>query len=145
MNNSTKSGLFLIEMIIAIAFFAIAAAVCTNLFVRAHLISENTRQSNMAVLTAQSVVEGFKASDGTAEGVAGVIAPGAQVTASDGSFNLFYDEDWQQTDRENCKFVVDVSIDEGSSPRGIAINVINKAADGSENLIYSLEACKYIP
>ena len=38
-NRMSRSGLFLLELIIAILFFAVTSAVCVNLFVQAHLTS----------------------------------------------------------------------------------------------------------
>ena len=35
-NRMSRSGLFLLELIIAILFFAVTSAVCVNLFVQAH-------------------------------------------------------------------------------------------------------------
>lgn len=149
MNKSSKSGLFLIEMIIAIAFFAIAAAVCTNLFVRSYLISEDTRRCNMAVLTAQSVVESFKASDGTRAGTSEALASSVDFNMNpgepSGGFSLCYNKDWQPTSEQDYNFRAEVIIDEEASPRSIAVNVITRHADGSESLLYTLEACKYIP
>ncbi|MDR0963405.1 MAG: hypothetical protein LBM60_02170 [Clostridium sp.] len=147
MHNSAKSGLFLIEMIIAICFFALAAAVCTSLFVRAYLISKETRQLNMAVLTAQSVVESFKAG-GTIEGAANAFDTDAtyRKNAGDGSggFVMLYDKNWQQTQDTPYAYTVDVAIDENASPRDIVVNVNTIADDGTETLLYSLEAKTYI-
>jgi Tfp pilus assembly protein PilV len=145
MHNSAKSGLFLIEMIIAICFFALSAAVCTSLFVRAYLISKETRQANMAVLTAQSVVESFKAADGTAEGTANAFD--TVTNAGDGSsgFLLFYDKNWQQTQGGKNAYTVDVAINENASPRDIVVNVNTTAEDGTQTLLYHLEAKTYIP
>jgi Tfp pilus assembly protein PilV len=144
MHNSAKSGLFLIEMIIAICFFALAAAVCTSLFVRAHLVSEETRQTNMAVLTAQSVVESFKAAGGTVKGAAETFSAHPNDDSGRGSFTLYYDKGWQQTAGDDYDYKVDVTIDESVSPRDIVVHVMDIAGDGTQTLLYSLEAKTYI-
>ena len=55
MNNSSKSSLFLIELILAIFFFIIAMAVCLQLFVKAHTLSNDTISMNHAVLWTQNI------------------------------------------------------------------------------------------
>lgn len=60
-NRSSKAGLFLIELIILILFFAIASGICVQLFVNAHLTSIRSSQLNRAVLAAQSAAEAYKA------------------------------------------------------------------------------------
>ena len=41
-HDTSKSGLFLIELILSIFFFIIAMAVCLQLFVKAHTLSQDT-------------------------------------------------------------------------------------------------------
>ena len=53
-NQNSKSALFLMELIIAILFFAISSAVCVQLFVKAHLMSRDTTDLNHAVACAES-------------------------------------------------------------------------------------------
>lgn len=62
--SSSKSGLFLLELIIAIVFFAAASAACTQLFVQAHLTSNHSRDLNMAANIAQNTAESFQSGSG---------------------------------------------------------------------------------
>lgn len=55
--KSSKSSLFLMELIIAILFFALASAVCIQLFVKAHLLGETTTEENKALLMCQNFSE----------------------------------------------------------------------------------------
>lgn len=55
--KSSKSSLFLIELIIAILFFALASAVCIQLFVKSHLLGETTTEENHALLMCQNLSE----------------------------------------------------------------------------------------
>lgn len=58
--NTHKSSLFLIELIIAIAFFALASGVCLRLFVKSHLLSREATQLSDAVNLASSAAEIFR-------------------------------------------------------------------------------------
>jgi type II secretory pathway pseudopilin PulG len=147
--NSTKSGLFLIEMIIAIACFSIAGAMCTNLFVRASNISEDTRRVNMALIKAQSAAECFKAADGSAGETARLLN-----ASEDGeSFSLYYDSAWQQLAGKAAAeklagshmYRLDITVAEGASPRTAAIEVYSLGAAGPEDeLLYRLNVKKYV-
>lgn len=97
-NNSSKTGLFLMELIIAILFFSLAGAVCIQLFVRSHIISNESVELNCSVLWAQNVAETFYGCNGDIRQMAALL--GNAVIASDDNevqvLTLFFDEDFQQ-------------------------------------------------
>ena len=64
--NSSKSGIFLMELILSILFFSIAAAVCVKLFVTAHQLSDQSVNLNHAVAMAESIAEAFYGCNGNA-------------------------------------------------------------------------------
>ena len=55
--KTSGSGLFLLELMISIAFFAIAAAGCAQIFARAHSLSAQAERLDQAVSIAQSLTE----------------------------------------------------------------------------------------
>ena len=55
--KSSKSSLFLMELIIAILFFSLASAVCIQLFVKSHLLGKTTTEANHALLMCQNFSE----------------------------------------------------------------------------------------
>lgn len=55
--KTSKSSLFLMELIIAILFFAMASAVCIQLFVKSHLLGNTTAEENHALLLCQNLSE----------------------------------------------------------------------------------------
>ena len=62
--NSSKSGIFLMELILSILFFSIAAAVCVKLFVTAHRLSDQSVNLHHAVAMAESIAEAFYGCNG---------------------------------------------------------------------------------
>jgi len=119
--NQSKSGLFLMELIIAIAFFAVAAGVCVQLFAGAHALRERSFNLQMAVAGAQSAAETFKATGG-----------GAGVTG--------YDERWARVDADRARYVITVQTDERLVPSAATITVTDTAR-GVE--LYSLTVRRY--
>ena len=55
--KSSKTSLFLMELIIAILFFSISSAVCIQLFVKAHLLDLKTQEENLSLMTCQNFNE----------------------------------------------------------------------------------------
>ena len=53
----SKSGLFLMELIIVTAFFAVASVICIQLFAMSHSLSTRSIGMQMAVVNAQSAAE----------------------------------------------------------------------------------------
>ena len=55
-----RSSLFLMELIIAILFFSLAATVCVRFFVKSYTLEQESQKLNHAVNAATSVAEIFR-------------------------------------------------------------------------------------
>ena len=62
-----RSSLFLLELILVIFFFSLASAVCIQLFVKAHVIGQDTEDLNHAIPLAESAAEAFHSVEGDLE------------------------------------------------------------------------------
>ncbi len=60
----SKSGLFAIELMIAVGVFVLCAAICLGIFAKAEGMSRDSAELNRAVNEARNVAECFKAADG---------------------------------------------------------------------------------
>lgn len=65
--QNTRSSLFLIELILAILFFSLASAVCVQVFVKAHFISQSAAELTLGVNCASSAAEVLAHTDGSYE------------------------------------------------------------------------------
>jgi len=63
-NRGSASGMFLIEILLALLIFAMASAICLQVFVTAHQIAADSNTLNRAVVAAQNGAECFKATGG---------------------------------------------------------------------------------
>ena len=102
MNNNRfefKSSLLLIESIITVFFFALSGIGCIRLYLKAHDLAQQARQSTGAVVAAQNLAEAYICAGGNPEQAAqllGEIGAGA-ATRKDGnneSLSIYYDSDW---------------------------------------------------
>lgn len=89
----TRSGLFAIELLIAVGVFSLCAAICVGLFVRSEVMSQDSADLNRAVAEARSAAECFKAAGGDLERTAELT--GGEVLQGDALF-VEFDENWQK-------------------------------------------------
>ncbi len=73
MRHTSKSSLFLIELIIAILFFSLAAVVCVQLFSASYLATKEIEYRDTAILEAQTAAEIFRNEDGDMDAVANAL------------------------------------------------------------------------
>lgn len=62
--SSSRNSLFFIELIISIFFFILVAAVCLQLFVKSHILSQQSMESTHAIHWCQNVAEIFLGHNG---------------------------------------------------------------------------------
>lgn len=127
----SKAPLALMEQMVMILVFALAAALCLRAFVLSDSLSkENTRQDD-AVLLAQNAAEVYKACRG--DGTAAAEMLGGEV--SQGVWSSFYTEDLTAAaNRENAAYMVAVLPEQTDVPGlGRAVAAVFEA-DGSESL-----------
>lgn len=135
--NRNKSGLFLVELIIAIAFFAITSAVCVQLFAMANTLSVRSVALQMSVMNAQNVAESFKATGGNINKM-GYILQADYI--GNNVLSLNFDENWQQNSYMN-RYILTVNVDINYVPAVAQISIKDTTL-GEE--IYSLTVNRYL-
>lgn len=147
-NNARKTGLFLMELIIAILFFSLAAAICIQLFVKSHMISERSIALNHSILLAQNTAEIFYATNGDPEKMASLLGCGessdtAAIADSDNAstLTLFYTDKFDRLNpaqAASAVFQQTISLYADSDPALITCHVvISEPSSGA--VIYSLD------
>lgn len=94
--SSSKSGLFLMELILSILFFSLSGAICVQLFVKSHLISQESVDLNHAVEWCQNIAEIFYGCNGNVEEMILLLDNSFQnnLKESTDSFSLHFDRDF---------------------------------------------------
>lgn len=106
--KSSKSSLFLIELIISILFFSLASAACIQLFVKAHLLDKKTRETNQIVMWTQNLSELWYAADGDLSALYEKLCTDYGITDSsiileddENRLFLYFDNQWELCDAGN--------------------------------------------
>lgn len=98
--KSSKSSLFLMELILSILFFSVTSAACIQLFVKAHLLDNQTKEQNQSVIWSQNLAELWYSFDGEIASVYEQLCtdyPDAAITLTDNGDNLtlYFTKDWE--------------------------------------------------
>ena len=115
---SKRSSLFLLELILAIAFFSIAAAICVQFFVKSHALEEDSTNLNRAVHVATSAAEQFRYSEID-------------------SYELYFDNDWAECSQDEAIYTLKLVVNHSKSPQEAQISVST-----SNSLLYELKVLK---
>lgn len=135
---TSKSGLFLLEMMISILFFSIVAAICVQIFAKAHMMSRKAHDLNMAVSYASSGAELLTHLD-TAEQLTEYLDGCEQ--SGEGRFAVYYDKDWKVCESENAYAWMEIMFVEEDGMRSAQFQV--RLTAGEEPL-YQLNTGRYL-
>ena len=135
--RKSSSSLFLMELIIVLFFFLLTAAICIQVFARAHSISRSSLELSHAQSLCASAAKFFR-TDGSAEAFLEKFPEG--ITAEQG-VELFYDENFQSSGENEAKYRLTVKTSSsGTDSRSAVIRFLSGDAE-----IYSLTVCRHIP
>lgn len=94
----SKTGLFLMELILAILFFSLSAGFCVQLFVRAHILSNESVVLNHSILWAQNMAETFYGCNGDVDEIMELLNTDNNGTQTDSgevtTLSFLYKEDF---------------------------------------------------
>lgn len=154
MNRKSSSGLFLMEMIVAVFFFMLCASTCILAFARSDHMSRLAKDSNNAVSAAQSVVEIWKA-----ENIEGLQARMKLHPYGTGTpqtlYGIYWDRDWNPLGEEAEKQGTAVyygsfqlsggygELEQGKVTIGYYTDLMRSSSPGEP--LFELEASRYVP
>ena len=98
-----KATLVLIEHLVMLLVFVLAATVCVRIFVLSEKLSRQYEATDRASLEAQNAAELLKKS-----GIDGYVKQTGAVQTEENKWVVFYDSDWKQTEEKTGKFTLTV-------------------------------------
>ena len=152
--KSSKSSLFLIELIISILFFSIASAACIQLFVKAHLTDEKTQETNQIVIWSQNLSELWYANEGSLPAVYNRLSADystenicMQLTESNNKLTIYMNQDFSFCDPADYTATYRIELcNEAESESGLlqlASICFFKDTDEASTLLYNLSLQQY--
>ncbi len=146
-----QSGLFLLELVIAILFFALAATVCIRLFVKSRMISQDAQELSRALNLVTSAAEVFR-SDADMELYLEETELYYQKDSDGSSFFVYYNGDWMNCEAEEAIYCLTIALADPSGASDGSTETEASCIQGSflvyelegEEEIYSVELEKYV-
>ena len=122
-----KSTLVMIEQIVMLLVFVLAATVCIRMFVGSEQLSRKYEATDRAVRVAQNAAELLK-KDGPAK-----FTEKMKAVQSDGNTGeIYYDKDWKVTEAGSAAFVAEVTYTEEESDFLFRAEIVISTVDGTE-------------
>jgi hypothetical protein len=122
----SKTAIFLFELMVVILIFSLAAAVCTNIFGKAHGFSTKSKALTMAVLKAESIAEEFKVGK-TPDG------------------DILFDKDWKPAaDEDSATYIIRSDVAQDGDMKVMDISIEKAARNGAAaEDVYDLQVKSY--
>lgn len=140
----SKSSLFLIEMLFSLLFFSMIAALCIQVFVQSHRLSQKSENLNEAQNLASSLAEVIIASEGNSSSMRTYFP---EAVFSEDQIFLYYDSDWNLTSEKNSSYALVASLQQKDFTLSgtISVSENKKNPKEKESEIYSLSFRHHIP
>lgn len=120
-----KSPLVMIEQMVMVLVFAIAATLCVKMFVLSGELANKYEATDRAVLEAQNMAENCKA-----YGMEQSMSEGGALQTGVGKWTFFYDANWDAAEEENAKYYMEICVAEESEwfwKGDIVVSAVNGA------------------
>ena len=141
----SRSGLFLMEIIINILFFSILITFCLQIFAKAHRLSDDTQKLHQAVTICSSIAQICQSagSDSTGSEDAGKLLLSQYPDAVNNStcIEIFFDDSFQPCGYSDSSYKAAVVLQDNMTDLS---NIAFTKTSSADN-IYTLSFCTYIP
>ena len=139
MQPTRRSSLFLMELMMAILLFSLAATVCVQVFVKSHTLEKESTELSQAVFASTSVAEIFRSSDDYAE-ILQEQFPFADITND--CIKIYYADNWVPVASSDASYQLTFAT---KSSDGFLYGYLYVSEYGNDvSSIYDLELKKYI-
>lgn len=134
--SNSGSGVFMMEMIVAVFFFILCASICILVFVRSDNMSLLAKDMNLGVVAAESMAEIWKA-----EGTEGIELR-LDGIAKEQEVAVYWSDKWEITTKENASYsgLLQWTTKDGLEEADIEIN---RTKDNKQ--LFILQVARFLP
>ena len=135
----TRSGLFAIELVVAVGVFTLCAAICTGIFAQSEVMSRDSAALTRAVNEARNTAERFKAVGGDFARMSAQF--GGRLSGD--TLSQSYDADWTPTDNAGAEY--ELRLTRVDAPPGCTVAQLQAIrADGEILLEWEIAALEAV-
>ena len=128
--QARRSGVFLLELMISILFFCIAAAVGLQLFVKSHCISEDAGNMNMAVHKAAAAAEVFRSGTDMEDYLKEEYS---YYEKEDNTFLVSFAADWENCKTKDAEYTLWITL--GEAKQRMVVGIIAQFYAGCKHTV----------
>jgi hypothetical protein len=118
----SKSGLFLTELMLCIFFFALGSAICLQMFVKAHVLSEKSRDLSFSIEAASTMIDYWKDCNGDYDILMEELLSGEYT---DNIFTIYYSKDGRTCEEDEKYYTLYLTTTTNQSIQNAHITVEN--------------------
>jgi hypothetical protein len=132
-HRHSRSSLFLIEIIIAILFFSIGAAICVQVFATSYLCTKDSETLSHAQLLVSSMAEVLTGSEGEDSLI---LHHFPDAVMENNKIRVFYDDNWESCPEESASYLLLVEKEKEKNDLSGTISLLKN--DDEKTNVYSL-------
>ncbi len=147
--NSSGSGMFMLEMIMAVFFFLLCSGICVMAFVKADRMSHLAQDTNQAVMIAESMAETWKVGGKELlEEKTGAISSKSEETEKDEDSQssvctVYLDQKGEQAAAESDVFFM--GIPSQKEKNGLETAEITVIRQRDQKQLFTMTIARYVP
>lgn len=122
-----KSTLVMIEQIVMLLVFVLAATVCIRMFVGSEQLSRKYEATDQAVRVAQNAAELLKKG-----GIPAFASKEKVLQTGENTWVMFYDKNWEETNQESAEFSLAAEFLRSESDFLFRAEIVISTVDGTE-------------
>lgn len=133
-----RSSLFLLELIIAILFFILAATACVRIFVSSHQLEKDSLALDQAVFISTSMADLFRSEEDLWPMLSRLYPEGD--LQSETTFTIYYDNNWEPCSASEAVYMAFLETEYTQDYKTGHIRITE-----DDSCIYELTVDKYLP
>ena len=137
--TSSRSGLFLMEIIIAILFFSVVSAFCLQIFVKSHTVAGDTRDLDRAVSEVTSAASLLQETGGSTDGAFSSVYPHLEETADAGY--IYYNKNYETCRKPDSVYYM--KIQKKDIDTRLCVFTLAFGKNGASGTVYQTEITVY--
>ena len=147
--NSSGSGMFMLEMIMAVFFFLLCSGICVMAFVKADRMSHLAQDTNQAVMIAESMAETWKVGGKELlEEKTGAISSNPEETGKDEDSRqavctVYLDQNGEQAAAESDVFFTGILTQKEKN--GLETAEITVIRQRDQKQLFTMTIARYVP
>ena len=138
-SNTSKSGLFLLELILSVLFFSLSSVICVQMFVKSHNLSKESKELNNSVILCESMADTFYATEGDLLQMTELLS--GSSLPKDNVICMFFDEAFNITGESSAVYKLSGTCDTDNLLKLLNIELTEISQDKT---VYTL-SIKYYP